>query len=76
MTGCGLFISGSLEKMSSQNIDTSNLVNKKLLYYYTHKTSLKSADFTNAGQIILVNCSDSLIFKLEITNISNGISQI
>ncbi len=52
---------GSVSSMSSQSIDTTNLVNGKKVYYYTHEIGLNPNNFTNSGQTILVNCSGSNI---------------
>ena len=73
MIECGVYIQGSLVETSSQNIDTTNLVNGKPLYYCTNETFLKSNNFPNAGQLILVNCNDSLIVDLDISSGSLGI---
>jgi len=75
MNHCGLQIFGfSNEDLGSHNIDTANLVNGKPLYYYTNEINLGSGDFTNAGQVILVSCSDSTISNLNISYTNKGIS--
>jgi parallel beta-helix repeat protein len=74
MNHYGLGIYGSLEEISSYDIDTTNLVNGKPLYYYTNEVNLGSGNFTNAGQVILVNCNDSLISNLNISDSSKAIS--
>jgi len=71
MNECGLYFGRSFEE---QNIDTTNLVNGKPLYYYSNDVNLGPANFINAGQVILVNCSDSLISNLNVSYSSNGIS--
>ena len=48
-------------------VDTANLVNGKPLYYYDSKMNLEPRNFTNAGQVILVNCKNSLISNLNIS---------
>ncbi|MHA1197409.1 MAG: NosD domain-containing protein [Promethearchaeota archaeon] len=73
-TNDGLFIMGSKESLSSYSIDTTNLVNGKPLYYYANKASLTQSNFTNAGQILLANCKDSLISGTNIANTNLGIS--
>ncbi len=73
MNYCGIYLWGSLEESSSQIIDSTNLVNSKPVYYYVNKIGLGSSDFTNAGQIILVNCSNSIISGLNLSNTSIGI---
>jgi len=74
MDECGLVISHSFEELSPNNIDTSNLVNGKPLYFYTNEINLGLSNFTNAGQVILVNCRDSLISNLNVSYGSVGIS--
>ncbi|MFW9820122.1 MAG: nitrous oxide reductase family maturation protein NosD, partial [Candidatus Thorarchaeota archaeon] len=71
MNKCGLRISGSLYESSSHNIDVTNLVNGKILYYYANNIELKPNNFSNPGQVILANCSDSLISFLNLSNASN-----
>ncbi len=76
MNGCGLGVSSasSIEELCSYNIDTTNLVNGKLLYYKCDETYLGSSDFMNAGQIILINCTNSIISNLDFSFCSNGIA--
>jgi len=76
MNGCGLGVSGSssIEELCSYDIDTTNLVNGKPLYYYTNEENLGSYNFANAGQVILVNCTDSIISNLDFSYCSNGIA--
>ena len=73
MNDCGLFTDGSLEELHSNDIDTTNLVNGKPLYYYTNEVNLGVNDFTNAGQVILSNCNDSIISNLNVSHGSVGI---
>jgi len=69
MNECGL------EMTSFENdVDTTNLVNGKRLYYYVNEVNLGPNNFTNAGQVILVNCNDSIISNLNTSYSSNGIS--
>jgi len=69
MNGSGLGLQGwNIEELDSHIIDTTNLVNGKPLYYYTNEVNLGPTDFTNAGQVILVNCNDSLITNLIISH--------
>ena len=74
MNECGLRIFGNIELLSSNNIDTTNIVNGKQLYYYTNEIGLKSNNFTNGGQVILVNCNDSSISDLDVSLSTRGIS--
>ena len=74
MNNSGLVISGEFEQLRSHTIDTTNLVNEKPLYYYKNEVDLGSDDFLDPGQVILVNCNDSLISNLDISNTSLSIS--
>jgi parallel beta-helix repeat protein len=56
------------------NIDNTNLANGKPIYYYTNKLKLDTSNFTNAGQIILINCNHSIISNLNLSHCSVGIS--
>jgi parallel beta-helix repeat protein len=64
---------GISTSISTLDIDTSNLVNGKPLYYYVNKTNLGASNFTNPGQIILFNCNDSILSDLDVSNSSIGI---
>lgn len=73
MTGCGLMVDGTVPQLTSHDVDTSNRVNAKPLYYYFNQTNLVSSSFTNAGEIILINCNSSTIRNLKCSNSSNAI---
>ena len=74
MNECGLRLLGSYEVLCSHHIDNTNLVNGKPLYYYTNEVDLDPSNFTNAGQVILVNCNDSSILNLNTSYSTIGIS--
>jgi parallel beta-helix repeat protein len=77
MKKCGLQIySGNTVNYYSQNIDTTNLVNGKPLYYYTNEIDLGSNNFTNAGQVILASCRSSFIEDLNLSCGETGITLI
>ncbi|MHA1684437.1 MAG: NosD domain-containing protein, partial [Promethearchaeota archaeon] len=76
MLGCGVRIEGGVADYSTQNISTDNNVNGKVLYYYSGKDYLDSANFTNAGQIILVNSHFATIENLDLSNCSLGLSLV
>ena len=59
--------------LKTYNIDTTNLVNGKLLHYYSNKANLVPNNFSNAGQIILVNCSESMVSNFNISYTTTGI---
>ena len=67
MKNCGLRVIGTLEQLSSYDLDTKNLVNGKILYYFINAVNLGPYNFLDAGQLILVNCNDSIISNLNIS---------
>jgi len=77
MTQCGVYVDGTIVHYSSNTIDTTNLVNRKPVYYYVNETGLGTNNFTyagNAGQIILASCDNSKISDLNPSHTSVGIS--
>jgi len=71
---CGLIVEGgTYENFITYFVEPSNLVNNKKLYYYVNKNNLKSPDFLNSGQIILIRCNDSIISNLDVTHSTLGI---
>jgi parallel beta-helix repeat protein len=71
MNNCGIVL--NYLGFNTQYIDFANLVNNKPVYYYEHTNNLNSHDFVNAGQIILINCSDSTISKSDVSQSSIGV---
>ena len=74
MTNCGIGIKGGDYYITNNDIATSNLVNQKPVYYYINTNGLGPYNFTNAGQIILLSCENSLIENLNVSNGSCGIA--
>lgn len=75
LDGCGLYIYPDDQvTMSSYTIATTNEVFGNDIYYYVDTNNLDSTDFTNAAQIILVNCNNSIIRNFNLNNVSSGIS--
>ncbi len=55
-------------------IDTSNLVNGKPIYYYENDIQIIFDGKENSvGQFILINCTNSILKNLKISNIGNGV---
>jgi len=54
-------------------IDTDNRVNGKPLYFYKNDEDLDNSDFIDAGQIILFNCSNSVIRDFNLSFASIGV---
>ena len=73
LTNNSIMVEGSMSQLTSYIIDTTNLVNNKPIYYYYDKTGLISSNFTNAGEIILLNCNSSSIDDINCSTASNGI---
>ncbi len=73
MNFCGISLSGYLAEVASHIIDNTNLVNNKSVYYYVNEIGLGSKNFTNAGQIILINCNNSIISGFNLSNCTTGI---
>ncbi|MBD3352839.1 MAG: hypothetical protein GF364_15240 [Candidatus Lokiarchaeota archaeon] len=57
-----------IEDDGTYDISFNNTVNDKPFYYYYDESNLVPADFSNAGQIVLWNCSYVEIRDLEISN--------
>ncbi len=73
---CGIYLQPwdePLSELSSHLIDITNLVNGKPIYYYANKSFLIKDNFTNAGQVILVNCEFCEISSQNISNSGRGI---
>lgn len=74
MQECGLWIGTEADDMFSNFIDTTNMVNQKSLYYYTNEVSLGPYNFTNAGQVILINCNNSILSNLNTSFTAIGLA--
>ncbi|MFX1353585.1 MAG: NosD domain-containing protein, partial [Promethearchaeota archaeon] len=74
MFGCGIYVSGSTVQRVSNFIYANNRANGKPIYYYLNQDGLNAANFVNAGQIILVNCTNCDIISFTFYNVTVGIS--
>ncbi|MFW9988744.1 MAG: NosD domain-containing protein, partial [Candidatus Odinarchaeota archaeon] len=54
-------------------VDETNTVNDEKFYYYLNKPNLDPSNFTDAGQIYLINSSNCLISDLDLSNVSLGL---
>ena len=72
MKGTGLAISSSC----NNEIDTTNKVNGKSLRYYENTQGEHLAGGSDVGQLILLNCNDSIFEGLDIADIGEGIMVI
>ncbi len=73
LTGNGLSVSGTLNVLRTYTIHKNNTANGKPIYYYIEEVNLNSNNFTNAGQIILVGCNDSIVSNLNFSDSSVGV---
>ena len=72
MSSNGIEIGGdSLEHWNSHAIDASNKVNGKTVYYWKNRAGQRIP--TDAGQVILANCTGVLVKGLHLANGSTGI---
>jgi parallel beta-helix repeat protein len=68
----GITVYGSaLKYWNTHDINTSNTVNGKPVYYWKNRTG--GVVPSDAGQVILANCSNIKVEYLQITNVSAGI---
>jgi len=67
-TNVGICIGYIREEVISYNIDTSNTLNNRPIYYYANKTGLSPQNFINAGQILLANCNNTKVADLNFSN--------
>lgn len=75
MDNCGIHLREEpLSKISTHKIDTTNLVNGKPLYYYVQKQFLNKDNFSNAGQVILVDCDHCEILSVNMSHGACGAS--
>ena len=74
MDGSGVFIETSYSKLIGVNIDTTNTVNGKPIYFYFNQTHLNSDNFSNAGQIYCFYSSDIDILNSNFEDVSTGIT--
>jgi parallel beta-helix repeat protein len=72
MIGGGLYLEGDLDSQVSHT-SSNNSVNNRLLFWYVNETGLSAANFTSAGQIILVNCTDADISDQNLTAATIGL---
>ncbi|MFX0101216.1 MAG: NosD domain-containing protein, partial [Candidatus Hodarchaeota archaeon] len=70
----GYLIDGTLQECQSHNIPTNNEINGKPFYYYKDESYLFNSNFSNAGQVYLVNCTNSSLQGLSLVNTTIGVS--
>ncbi len=71
---CGIILrSNFISELQCHTIEKSNTVNGRVVYYYVHETGLNPINFTNAGQVILVDCGFSTVSGVNASNGGTGI---
>ncbi|MBN1802992.1 MAG: right-handed parallel beta-helix repeat-containing protein [Candidatus Lokiarchaeota archaeon] len=73
---CGLYVIGYYGHhghYTSNQIDTTNTVNDKRLYYFVNQDGLDINAIMDPGQIFLYNCSNSNISNVNVSDCSIGI---
>jgi parallel beta-helix repeat protein len=73
LTNCGIIPNSNIQSALTNSIDTTNLVNGNPLYIYINKISLGFENYSDAGQVVLLNCSNSIVSNLNISKI--GLSE-
>jgi len=68
---CGLKVAGSSLADYLNDVETSNTVNGKPVYYCINETN-RTIPF-NAGEVILIHCSECTVSNLTLSNASVGI---
>ncbi|MFX0075090.1 MAG: nitrous oxide reductase family maturation protein NosD, partial [Candidatus Hermodarchaeota archaeon] len=71
---CGISFLNPCWTFTALTIDDTNTVNGRKVYFYKNRINLRADSFTNAGQVILFNCSNSIISNLNTSYCTSGIS--
>jgi len=71
MTSCGLLVDGTGLSDYINNVDTSNTVNGKPIYYYIDRNEMIVPQ--DAGEVILIDCNYCIVSNLDLNNGSIGI---
>jgi parallel beta-helix repeat protein len=71
MENCGLLVFGTTLSEYINNVDTSNEVNGKILYYYINKNGIEVPN--NAGEVILINCNYCNVTNLDLCDGTIGV---
>ena len=71
MVNCGLAVDGSSLSDYINDVDTSNKVNGKTIYYYIDENGIMVP--SDAGEVILVNCTNCNISNLDLSDGTIGV---
>jgi parallel beta-helix repeat protein len=72
--GYNLIVWGASPEAFEQDIDTSNVVDGRKIYYVTdsHNLTLNPADCSNIGYLALVNCTNVTVEDIDLSNDKDG----
>ncbi len=75
MQDCGvrLMVRRWPELPGNNIVDATNMVNGRPLYFYEGVANLSPGNFSNAGQVILVNCTGAHVENITISRVYPGI---
>jgi len=71
---CGFNVDGDPSLMSNLNLNISNLINSKPIYFHEGVTGLNNGDVLNAGQIILYSCYFGDFSNLNLNHCTLGVA--
>ncbi len=71
MDNCGFLIYGAYLSQYFNDVDASNKVNGKTLYYYSSKSGVTVP--SDAGEVILVNCNSCTVSNLDLSDGTIGL---
>ena len=71
MVNCGLLVYGLSISEYINDVDTSNKINDKIIYYYINQNNINNPN--NAGEVILVNCNYCNVTNLDLSNGTVGV---
>ncbi|MHA2367034.1 MAG: right-handed parallel beta-helix repeat-containing protein, partial [Candidatus Hodarchaeales archaeon] len=71
MVNCGLLVFGISLSEYINDVDTTNTVNGKTLYYYKNKNNIVVPN--DAGQVILINCNNCNVTNLDLSDGTIGV---
>ncbi len=76
LTGSGVGVGYSTfdNTILYEPIDSSNTINSRPIYFYVNESGFDTSMFTNAGQLLLINCNDSLISNANTSYCTYGSS--
>ena len=70
-TGISLYYNAE-SQLTTNYIDTSNLVSGKPVYFYANEDNLDNINFTDPGQIILASCNNVSLSGFDLKNTNVG----